>query len=210
MKESGIYCIENLINGKKYIGQSINLSIRINQTHKGPLCDAIRKYKRKNFKKTILIYCEKWELNRLEIECIKIFYSHVSESGYNITWGGDYSYNHPDISGENNPMYSKKHSMESIEKMIANRPDYSGKNNPNFGNIGKNNPKFGKKSENTASKYHGVSKLISKYKSKEYIYWITFIGEKHIGIYKTEIEAAQMYDKYIINNSLDRPTNFIE
>jgi len=36
------------------------------------------------------------------------------------------------MSGENNPMFGRQHTPESIEKMKANRPDYSGNKNPNY------------------------------------------------------------------------------
>lgn len=113
---TGIYCIENLINGKKYIGQSNNLQRRMKAHHKGciALNDAIKKYGEENFKRYVLIYCEEWELDRLEIECIKTFHSHVTDSGYNISFGGDA------------PMRGRKLSEETIEKI-------SGKNNHGYG-----------------------------------------------------------------------------
>lgn len=105
--KTGIYCIENLINGKKDIGQSTNLQKRMIVHHRGCLAleNAIKKYGKENFKRYVLVYCEEWELNRLEIACIKAFHSHVSEWGYNISWGG------------NAPMRGRNHSPEIIRKI---------------------------------------------------------------------------------------------
>jgi len=115
-KLSGIYCIENLINGKKYIGQGADAENRMRQNHKNcyALNDAVKKYGNENFEKYILVYCEEWELERLETECIKVFHSHVSERGYNISWGG------------NAPMRGRTSSPETIKKI-------SGENNHGFG-----------------------------------------------------------------------------
>ena len=113
---SGIYCIENLINGKKYVGQGLNVKKRMIKEHENScaLNGAIKKYGKENFKRYVLVYCEEWELERLEKKCIKIFRSHTSEWGYNISWGG--------IA----PMAGRKHSDETIQLM-------SGENNPNYG-----------------------------------------------------------------------------
>ena len=43
------------------------------------------------------------------------------------------SENHPDVSGENHPLYGKKHSEESKRKMSENHPDVSGEKNPMYG-----------------------------------------------------------------------------
>lgn len=84
--------------------------------HRGciALNDAIKRYGEENFKRYVLIYCEEWELDRLEIECIKTFHSHVTDFGYNISFGG------------NAPMRGRKLSEETIEKI-------SGKNNHGYG-----------------------------------------------------------------------------
>jgi len=60
------------------------------------------------------------------------------------------SENHVDFSGENNPMYEKKHSPETIEKM-------SGENHPMYGKKGKDNPKIIKKEI-----VLGILKLLNK------------------------------------------------
>lgn len=138
--DTGIYCIENLVNGKKYIGQSSNIKRRMRDSHKNCLAlqDAIKKYGEENFKRFILIYCEEWELDRLEIECIKAFRSHVDDWGYNISFGGNAPMRgrklSPEtikkISGENNHGYGKPRSEETRQK-IAN--SQRGENGNNYG-----------------------------------------------------------------------------
>jgi group I intron endonuclease len=94
----GIYKIENLINGKCYIGQSINIELRWKR-HKEvvkncdyPLYLAIRKYGIENFSFDIVQECEPSKLDELEIYWIKYYNSYYD--GYNQTRGGDqYSWN---------------------------------------------------------------------------------------------------------------------
>ena len=120
-ERSGIYCIENLINGKKYIGQAVSLKNRMFEYHKNShvLNKAIKKYGNENFKRYVVEYCEgKERLSLLETYFIVYFHSHVSEGGYNISWGG--------IS----PMIGRNHSKETIEQI---RKNTSGEKNHNFG-----------------------------------------------------------------------------
>lgn len=105
---SGIYCIENKINGKKYVGQSrIDVNKRMNDSHKECkyLVYAIKKYGKENFKSFIIEYCDIKDLNDREKYWIKEMRSHVSENGYNISWGGL------------NPMEGRKHTKESKKKI---------------------------------------------------------------------------------------------
>lgn len=95
-----IYCFTNLINNKKYIGQTINPTLRyqahksnaFNENHKeynSLLHQAFRKYGFNNFKYEILVdnIDDIDLLNQLEIYYIKKFNSQVP-NGYNIESGG--------------------------------------------------------------------------------------------------------------------------
>lgn len=99
-KICGIYCIENLINHKKYIGQSKDIYYRWSQ-HKYKLKNnchdnrflqrAWNKYGEQNFKFYIIETCLFKELNFKEIYYIDLFYTHAyfGKHGYNLTTGGE-------------------------------------------------------------------------------------------------------------------------
>lgn len=143
-KTCGIYCIENLINHKKYIGQSVNIEARW-RYHKSELKrnihendylqNAWNKYGKDNFKFYILEECEVDIINERERHYIVLYDTTNRSCGYNLESGGyankilsDYtkrkiSENHADVSGENNPMYGVKMSQESINKTLSH-PNY--------------------------------------------------------------------------------------
>lgn len=129
--ESGIYCYENLINGKKYIGQSKMLTIRIRDHERHfkefefwfmgqnkSLWKAVKKYGRENFSFYIVQYCEESELDELEVFYIKELGSHKSVHGYNFSWGGK------------TPMKNVNHSEKTRKKMSKSKKGYK---NPFFG-----------------------------------------------------------------------------
>ena len=95
-KICGIYRIENLINHKSYIGQSVDIYTRwmshkweLNTGHHKNihLLRAWRKYGEDNFEFTILEECNENELNNQEIYWID--YYNACNNGYNQTRGGD-------------------------------------------------------------------------------------------------------------------------
>lgn len=134
----GIYCIENIINKKKYIGQSIDINRRWSQ-HKNELKNnnhanqhlqnAWNKYGENNFHFYIIKSCKKRYLNRLEKLYIRQYNSY--HDGYNLDNGGNVvlgflGKKHSDktkeimsdikkqqYKGKGNPMYGKHHSLES-------------------------------------------------------------------------------------------------
>lgn len=84
---TGIYKIENLINHKVYIGQSIHIEKRW-QEHCQPkthsvIASAIREYGKDNFSFQILEECKREELNDRENYYIKK-YNSVVPNGYNV------------------------------------------------------------------------------------------------------------------------------
>lgn len=96
-KNSGIYCFENIINNKKYIGQAQNMEVRVkehlfdlerNDDKCGVLQNAWNKYSKECFNIFIVEECDVSILNEREIFWIKEVGSHVSEHGYNVSWGG--------------------------------------------------------------------------------------------------------------------------
>lgn len=96
----GIYCITNLVNGKKYIGQSKNIDRRWEEHKKCKdnkkdnlklLYQAIRKYGVDNFKFELIEECSPEELNEKEIYWILFYQTFPPKlgKGYNLTPGGD-------------------------------------------------------------------------------------------------------------------------
>lgn len=90
---TGIYKIENKINHKVYIGQSINIERRWqahlspSQYHNTILQAAFDKYGKNNFIFSILEECDKEQLNEREQYWINYYDSY--KHGYNMTLGGD-------------------------------------------------------------------------------------------------------------------------
>jgi group I intron endonuclease len=101
-KISGIYAWVNAINGKMYIGRSVNLYKRIYDEMNGfqngkdqnmiKLFRAIQKYGIKNFRVIRLLECPPNNLNRMEQLLIE--YYDTKKNGYNCTLGGDGTHGH--------------------------------------------------------------------------------------------------------------------
>lgn len=215
-----IYCIENLINNKKYIGRTIQKTNNRFNAHKSflnrnihtnsHLQNSWNMYGEESF---IFYYieesCEDSRIDEIEQFYIEKYNTTDDKYGYNKKTSGEkivfseetkqkMSDNHADFSGENNGMWNKKHSNETRKLMSVNRPDFSGKNHP----------LYGKKMRKSSSKYLGVSKSENG-KYKYYIARITENGRTiNIGSSKSEEEAAKMYDEYVIKNKINRPLNF--
>ncbi len=235
----GIYCIENLIDGKKYVGQSQNLKRRMKATHKENiyLFRAIQKYGRDNFKTYVVEYCDIDDLDEREIYYIKEFHSHYTEGGYNISWGGDapmrgrkhteetkkmYSETRKERiypKGKDSPSFGRHHTEESKEKMRKNRPDTSGENHWAWGKhysketrekMRNNSPTLYTKKDTAASKFYGLTARFYK----KTTYWVARIyafGKRiYLGQFGEEKDAARAYDKFVIENNLPHPLNFPE
>ena len=89
----GIYKFTNKINGKIYIGQSVNIERRIREhfcRHDGtPFHLALEKYGRDNFIIEILEECNIDVLNDREKYYISLYNSENKSKGYNRTSGGE-------------------------------------------------------------------------------------------------------------------------
>lgn len=88
--ESGIYMLTCKINGRRYIGQSGNITRRMwehkyqRKSARLPISRAIKKYGFENFEVTVLEYCTPEELNEKEM-----FYIETLNPEYNISAGGE-------------------------------------------------------------------------------------------------------------------------
>lgn len=121
MNISGIYCIENMITNKKYIGQSVNIEDRWRR-HKGELnndshCNdylqkAWNKYGENNFNFYTLEHCSIDQLDEREIYYINYYNTIDRDYGYNLKSGG-----------QSCPVYSdeiRKKMSESTKKTYLN------------------------------------------------------------------------------------------
>lgn len=119
-KTVDIYLITNMLNFKQYVGQScVGYERRFrqhcrdsqsNKTSTQYIDRAIHKYGKENFKLELIdvVPIEDWK--KWERYYIKLYKTHYTQGGYNLTWGGD-----------DNPMFNKhsrlKHKQicESLE-----------------------------------------------------------------------------------------------
>lgn len=97
-KNSGIYCIKNKINNKKYIGYASSFKDRKrihferlqgNRHINKKLQNAFNKYGENNFSFHILLYVPKIRWLLAMIEKLYIFVYNSYNNGYNLTKGGD-------------------------------------------------------------------------------------------------------------------------
>ena len=137
--KAGIYKLTNSINGKVYVGKSINLFSRI-QDHKYTrskcvIDKAIKAYGWRNFLVEILedfIFIDKIELLAIETAYIDFFKSLTTQNGYNVCIIGNDRTGFPHsektklkisktktgtMCGSKNPFYGKVHSEETIKRM---------------------------------------------------------------------------------------------
>lgn len=142
-KISGIYCITNKINGKKYIGCSIDIHRRwwqhsnMNQNkHTSALRNALIKYGIDNFEFEIIMCCCKDYFSMWEKHYIS-FSGTVAPNGYNLTHGGDAHIIFSDETrekiskahtGDKNGFYGKKHSEEFKKKQSNSKKGKSSYN----------------------------------------------------------------------------------
>jgi group I intron endonuclease len=86
-----IYILENIINKKCYVGQTVKSFKKRLCRHIGskyPIGNAIKKYGIENFKKYVYYGIPEELLDYFEVELIKRLNS-LSPSGYNLTTGGN-------------------------------------------------------------------------------------------------------------------------
>lgn len=95
--KSGIYKIENTVNGKVYVGQTKDLKrrktshfcdLRYNRHHNCHLQNAFNKYGENAFRFEVIEYCHETLLNSREAYWVNILHAQEPEAGYNIIDGG--------------------------------------------------------------------------------------------------------------------------
>lgn len=154
----GVYKIENMINHKVYIGQSVDIytrwynhkhDLRNGSHYNSHLQQSWNKYGEENFDFCIVEKCDEQFLDQLEISYIAFYKSYNGQFGYNLTLGGEGGIPNNETreklskanSGANNPMFGKRHAKDTKKKISE---ALSGINNPSYGKRGKNSPHYGK------------------------------------------------------------------
>lgn len=149
---SGIYCIENTVNNKKYIGRSLNVQFRICDhkrklrlnIHENPVLQySWNKHGEDNFIFYLIDICKKDELSEREMYWIAELNTFVDEGdGFNLSKGGEGSFcPSEDVrkkmsdahKSEKSYLFGKRRSDDVRSKISENHADVSGSNNPRYG-----------------------------------------------------------------------------
>lgn len=130
----GIYLITNKINGKKYVGQSVDIMRRYSEhlrsgqpdlyskkserDSKTPIHLAMQKYGVNNFSLTVLEECLEQDLNEREKYWINYYQTTDKTKGYNVTDGGQ----------DNLSLKGEQHSQAKLSQKDVDRIKYLLKN----------------------------------------------------------------------------------
>lgn len=186
MKISGIYIIKNQINGKVYIGQTIDLNrrkydhdrtLRLGIHHNIYLQREYNKYGKENFVIETLEECPVESLDEREIYWINFYKSMKNTNGYNMEGGGNEGkiVSEPTRDkkrGENNPMYGKKLSSSHVEALrVKNRANSKILNDHKVADI-KHRILEGENRHNLAAEYGITRGAIDKIASCVNWYWV--------------------------------------
>jgi group I intron endonuclease len=136
----GVYKITNVINGKVYIGQSINIKARwkdhVNSLNRKDsnsvlLQRAWNKYGEDNFSFEVLELCTEAMLDEIEIKYIELY--DACNHGYNIESGGNLNKHLSETTKQKirEARFGRRHSKETRQKMSQSK-------------IGVNNNMYGK------------------------------------------------------------------
>lgn len=217
----GIYMIKNKKTGQRYIGQSIHIYQRwyehIKKSRFNTYIDrAIKKHGADNFELKVICELEQDDdlLNEMEKYYVWKYNTYEDDFHYNLTPGGDFNPMKVSeiatkvskaLSGENNPMYGKKHSEKTRKKMSKaksgeNNPmknpeiaaKISGKNNPNYGGISDEHREKISRAKNTTGFFRVYKQKNSAYKQGfRYVYKYYNDDKKHHAISSVDIEKLE-------------------
>ena len=205
----GIYCIQNTINQKKYIGLSTNIEQRLknhlislrNKNTKREnehLIKSFHKYGEDAFQARIIIVCDQNILAPMEQYLIKIFKTYNPKFGYNKTLGGE----------RNQPTIETRKKMSESHK--GKKPSEGTKKKLSESKKGKNNSFYGRKHSDETKKKISES-LKGKYigeNSPSYNHNIPnglkLLKEKEKGIKIIDLAAKYNCSERTIRNRINK------
>mgnify|MGYP003405240184 CR=1 FL=1 len=219
--DSGIYLIQ--CGDIKYVGQSRDINKRIiqhksnlkNNRHANIYMQRLWNKYSEQFEFIVIEYCNINELDDNEIYWINKLNT-IVPNGMNMTDGGYGGYPSEEARKKiSDSKIGKKHTEEHKQKvsdsLIGNKRAFGYEHTEETKDKIReyhsgNSWSLGLKRIGGYSEYQSVSFIKSedkwqsqfRYKNKSY----------YVGRYKTELEAAEAYDLYVIANNIDRPLNF--
>lgn len=187
---SGIYCIENSINSKKYIGKSSNIKSRLfhhiselrgKRSMSNLLQKDWNKYGEETFRYYIIEICDTKNLDEKEEYWIKYYDSNRRKFGYNKSTGGAGS-------GHYKKTKTQKERLSEIKKGVLFSDTHRKNISESLSNKVRNRTK-------TKSNYIGIN-FRNKNNKEFWTVRINVNGKRiNIGDSVFEIEAAMMYNE---------------
>jgi len=190
MRKISLYRITNLINGKVYIGQTVNADRRWSdhkwlskKKHEQYVHSAMNKYGIENFSFEVIAECKlPDDANEAEKQLIIQYDSRNPEKGYNLAPGGETAWN-TGLPAEQQPMYGKHHSEDSKKKISES-------------NMGKLNP-HSEEWREKASKAHKGRPKTEEWKEK--------ISQSNLGV-KRSLDTRQAMSEAKLGSKLSEET----